>query len=109
MYPGAVVQYVFKNMADRRRNLNLELAVKTTSSRWFSDELGIKDAPDTVRLGPDGRFLARDTRHPWFALWGAVPSDRANRSSPNRYPRKEWVAQRPRVTRSCWSLTTARL
>src|SRR5215204_1149544 len=78
-YPGTVVQYVFKNKAGRRRSLNLELAVKTDLLPvWFSDHLGIGDAPDTVVWDRNrNRFQARDTRHHWFALWGSVPSDRA--------------------------------
>ena len=78
-YPGAVVQYVFRNKADSRRSLNLELTVKTDLLPvWFSDQLGIKDAPDTVNWDRTrNRFLARDIKHPWFVLWGAVPSDGA--------------------------------
>ncbi len=75
-YPATVVQYVFRNKAESRRNLNLELTVKTDLLPvWFSDQLGIKDAPDTVTWDRSkNRFMARDVKHPWFVLWGAVPS-----------------------------------
>src|SRR5215217_6788790 len=84
-YPGAVMQYVFRNKSGVRRSLGLELAVKTDLLPvWFSDHLGIEDAPDTVVWDRTRhRFQARDTRHHWFALWGAVPSDRAR---PVDYP-----------------------
>src|SRR3954454_3210874 len=78
-YPGTVVQYVFRNKANSRRRLTLELAIKTgLLPVWFSDQLGIKDAPDTVTWDRTrNRFLARDTKHPWFVIWGAVPSEGA--------------------------------
>ena len=73
---GVIVQYTFRNSADRRRQLSFQLSVKTDLSPvWFSDKLGIKDAPDTVAWETANRFfVARDTRHPWFAVWGAIPS-----------------------------------
>jgi glycogen debranching enzyme len=74
--PGVVVQYVFRNAAGRNRHLSFELAVKTDLSPvWYSDKLGIRDAADTVAWeSTTGRFLAKDTRHPWFVVWGAAPS-----------------------------------
>jgi len=52
------------------------LSVKTDLSPvWFSEHLGIKDAPDTVAWeARHSYFVARDTRHRWFAVWGAIPS-----------------------------------
>ncbi|HEV2084613.1 MAG TPA: hypothetical protein VGR09_05995, partial [Gemmatimonadales bacterium] len=61
---------------DRPRRLSFQLSVKTDLSPvWFSDHLGIKDASDTVAWEPrKSVFVARDTRHRWFAVWGAIPS-----------------------------------
>jgi glycogen debranching enzyme len=75
-HAGVIVQYVFTNSTDRPRRLSFQLSVKTDLSPvWFSDKLGIKDAPDTVAWDANKSFfVARDTRHPWFAVWGAVPS-----------------------------------
>ena len=84
-YPASVVQYVFRNKAESRRSLNLELTVKTDLLPvWFSDQLGIKDAPDTVNWDRTKTVLWPGTvKHPWFVLWGAVPSDGAQ---PSRAP-----------------------
>jgi hypothetical protein len=73
---GVIVQYTFTNSGDRQRRLSFQLSVKTDLSPvWFSDHLGIKDAPDTVAWEPrKSVFVARDTRHRWFAVWGAIPS-----------------------------------
>ncbi len=77
-YPGVIVEYTFANRSDRRRELTFELSVKTDLLPvWFSDQLGITDAPDTAAWDPGGhRFVARDTKHPWFAVWGASPPPR---------------------------------
>jgi glycogen debranching enzyme len=73
---GLVVQYQFKNAAGRKRQLSLQLSVKTDLSPvWFSERLGIRDAPDSVTWhSGEQRFIARDIRHPWFAVWGAAPT-----------------------------------
>jgi len=73
---GVIVQYTFTNSADRQRRLSLQLSVKTDLSPvWFSDHLGIKDAPDTAAWDAANRvFVAKDTRHRWFAVWGAIGS-----------------------------------
>ena len=75
-HAGVIVKYTFVNHAGRRRGLNFDFAVKTDLSPvWFSDRLGIKDAPDTAAWQKTKSFfLARDTEHPWFAVWGSVPS-----------------------------------
>ena len=72
--PGVVVQYQFSNKADRRRELRFQLRVKTDLLPvWQSEKLGITDAPDRVSWQPaTRRFLARDQRHRWFAVWGAT-------------------------------------
>ena len=73
---GFVVQYEFRNAASRPRSLSFRLAVKTDLRPvWFSDQLGITDAPDSARWDPASRvFLARDAEHPWFCVWGAAGS-----------------------------------
>ncbi len=78
---GVIVQYIFTNPGDRQRHLSFQLSVKTDLSPvWLSEKLGIKDAPDTVAWERGkSLFVARDTRHPWFAVWGAVPSAGAER------------------------------
>jgi glycogen debranching enzyme len=74
--PGVIVQYAFANRADRTRQLTFQLSVKTDLRPvWFSDRRGITDAQDTVVWEPTTRrFIAKDTRHPWFSVWGAIPS-----------------------------------
>jgi glycogen debranching enzyme len=74
--PGVIVQYTFQNVADRTRRLRFQLAVKTDLRPvWYSEHLKIEDAPDTVTWrATDNRFLARDTGHDWFCVWGATPS-----------------------------------
>src|SRR3954454_10462093 len=70
---GLVVQYELRNAASRARVLTFELAVKTDLRPvWFSERLGITDAPDTASWDPADRvFVARDSGHPWFCVWGA--------------------------------------
>jgi len=75
-HPGVVVQYIFTNATTRPRALTFQLSAKTDLSPvWLSEKLGIRDTPDTVAwdIG-ESRFSARDTRHPWFAVWGAASS-----------------------------------
>src|SRR6266540_5892450 len=76
---GMIVQYEFKNAAGRRRQLQLQLAVKTDLSPvWYSDRLGIKDAQDTVAWDATDRvFIANDAANTWFAVWGATGSAEA--------------------------------
>ncbi len=73
---GFVVQYELRNAAGRTRALTFDFAVKTDLRPvWFSDRLGITDARDTAGWEPANRlFVARDTGHPWFCVWGAVGS-----------------------------------
>ena len=75
-HPGMIVQYSFVNASSRPRTLTFRLAAKTDLSPvWLSEKLGIVDAPDVVEWEPArSRYAARDTRHPWFALWGAAAS-----------------------------------
>jgi glycogen debranching enzyme len=75
---GLIVQYRIKNTANRRRQLHLLLSVKTDLSPvWFSDRLGIRDAPDSVTWnGTRQLFIANDRDHPWFSVWGAADSNR---------------------------------
>ena len=78
-YEGVVVQYSFRNSADRKRELSFELTVRTDLLPvWFSDSLGLRDSPDSVAWNPAKRvFIARDTRNPWFAVWGVAPAEGA--------------------------------
>ncbi len=73
---GFIVQYEFRNASGRPRELTFRFAVKTDLRPvWFSDRLGITDAPDTAGWEPSSRlFVARDTGHPWFCVWGATGS-----------------------------------
>jgi glycogen debranching enzyme len=73
---GLIVQYSFKNTANRKRQLSFQFSVKTgLSPVWFSDRLGIKDAQDTVTWQTtNSLFIARDTDNTWFSVWGAAPS-----------------------------------
>jgi glycogen debranching enzyme len=73
--PGVVVAYTVHNATGRKRQLSLQLAVKTDLLPvWGSEEIGITDAPDTLRWdSTNSRFVARDTRHSWYAVWGAEP------------------------------------
>jgi glycogen debranching enzyme len=73
-HAGVIVQYTFKNGAQRPRELQFRFAVKTDLLPvWFSDKLGLSDAPDTVAWQATSRvFIARDAAHPWFAVWGAA-------------------------------------
>jgi hypothetical protein len=73
---GVVVQYIFRNGAARARRLSFDFAVQTDLRPvWFSEHLGIRDAPDAAAWQGKSRvFLAHDRGHPWFAVWGATPS-----------------------------------
>ena len=73
-HEGVVVQYTFRNASGSKRELDFEFAVKTDLSPvWFSEKLGISDAPDSVSWLPaKNLFVARDTENPWFAVWGAA-------------------------------------
>ena len=77
--PGIIVRYTIKNATDRARRLSLEFSVKTDLRPvWYSEHLGIIDARDTVVWrAANGAFVARDTDHPWFCVWGATPSAHA--------------------------------
>jgi len=71
-YPAIVVQYIFSNSAGRERQLSLELTARTDLLPvWLSERIGLTDAPDTVSWSRIGRlYAARDTKNPWFAVWG---------------------------------------
>jgi glycogen debranching enzyme len=80
--PGIVVQYEFKNSEGHPRDLWFHLIARSDLRPvWLSEKIGITDAPDSVAWQPaSGRYLARDTRHPWFAVWG--PTSSGGRQSP---------------------------
>ena len=72
---GVVVQYTLHNGSARARSLSFDFSVKTDLRPvWFSEHLGIRDAPDAAAWQrQQGVFVARDRGHPWFAVWGATP------------------------------------
>ncbi|HLB08338.1 MAG TPA: hypothetical protein VK617_02310 [Gemmatimonadaceae bacterium] len=74
--PGLIIRYTIRNASDRKRQLSFQFSVKTDLRPvWFSEHLGILDARDTVAWRPaSDLFLARDTDHPWFCVWGATPT-----------------------------------
>src|SRR6266566_3710130 len=42
---------------------------------WFSERLGITDAPDVVTWqASDNVFIAKDVANSWFLVWGAAES-----------------------------------
>ena len=73
---GVVVCYTLRNLAARRRALSLEFSVKTELRPvWYSEHLGIQDGADVAAWRKaDTVYVARDRRHPWYAVWGATPS-----------------------------------
>jgi glycogen debranching enzyme len=79
--PGVIIRYTIRNASARTRKLRFVFAVKTDLRPvWFSEHLGILDAPDTiVSSSATDLVVARDTEHPWFCVWGATPSRGAQR------------------------------
>jgi glycogen debranching enzyme len=75
-YEGVVIQYTFRNAGAQQRELTFELTVRTDLLPvWYSENLGVTDAPDSVTWDSARRlFVAKDTKNPWFAVWGAAPS-----------------------------------
>jgi glycogen debranching enzyme len=86
--PGVVVQYKFINSAARPRMLSLRFGVKPDLLPvWFSDQIGIKDAADTVSwLTGKSLFTARDREHPWFVVWGATTPGARRVDRPDSLP-----------------------
>jgi hypothetical protein len=80
-YEGVVIQYTFRNTAAKKRALSFEFTVRTDLLPvWYSEKLGITDAPDSVAWNSAKHlFVARDTKNPWFAVWGAAPSQGTER------------------------------
>ncbi len=76
---GIVIKYTLKNLSDDTKHLTLDFAVKTDLSPvWFSKETGVYDYPDSVMWDEQqGIFSARDSVHPWYAVWGSsLPATR---------------------------------
>ncbi len=87
--PGLIVQYRFRNTTDRVRRLALTFSA-TADLRpvWYSERIGIGNAPDTVAwLAGDRAFVARDTRRSWFVVWGAPDSRDARPAAASHVPR----------------------
>ena len=79
--PGVIVRYTIRNATARRRQLRFQLSVNPDLRPvWFSEHLRILDARDTVAWSSaNDLFIARDTEHSWFCVWGATPSAGAHR------------------------------
>ncbi|HEY7481832.1 MAG TPA: hypothetical protein VH680_15055 [Gemmatimonadales bacterium] len=88
-HPGLIVQYRFTNTTDRARRLDFSITARTELSPvWYSERIGITDAPDTVAWRPDARaFIGRDTGHSWFVVWGAPESPEARPGGASHAPR----------------------
>ena len=85
---GVVVQYKFINSAARPRNLSLRFSAKPhLLPVWFSDQIGITDAADSVSWLPSkSLFTARDREHPWFVVWGASTPGARRVNRPDSLP-----------------------
>ncbi len=79
--PGVIVEYHFKNTADRARRLRFQWSVRTDlRPGWYADRLGIRDGQDVVEWrANDGVFVARDIDNAWYCVWGATSSTNAQR------------------------------
>ncbi len=85
-HQGLIVQYRFRNAADRARRLRLQWSVKTDlRPGWYADHIGVQDGQDIVDWRPDSRtFIARDVSNSWFCVWGAVsPADARRAEHPD--------------------------
>ena len=87
-HPGVVIRYRIRNTTDRERRLDLTLAARTDLSPvWFSEKIGLTDAPDTVDWRDGERvFVGRDLRQPWFVVWGAPDAREAEPTTPAGAP-----------------------
>jgi glycogen debranching enzyme len=88
-HPGVVIQYQLTNASDRAKRVDLSFAVRTDLSPvWYSEKIGITDAPDSVtwRAG-DRTFIGRDTGHSWFVVWGAPETRDAGPIAGTNVPR----------------------
>ena len=76
--PGVIVRYTHQECQRvAQRELRFEFAVKTDLRPvWFSEQLGIIDAPDTVVWSSATDLVRRagTPSNPWFCVWGATPS-----------------------------------
>jgi glycogen debranching enzyme len=74
--PAVVVEYRLRNTGRRHRRVDLVLSTRSDLRPvWYSEKIGITDAPDTVAWRGDDRvFVARDLEHTWFHVWGAPES-----------------------------------
>jgi hypothetical protein len=86
--PGVVVEYRLSNTSRQPRRLDLVLSTRSDLRPvWYSEKIGITDAPDTVAWhGADRVFVAKDLGHTWFYVWGAPESKDARPAAP-RAPR----------------------
>jgi len=77
--PGVIVRYQLTNTTDREKRLELSLTTRTDLRPvWYSEKVGITDAPDSIAWQPAERvFVGRDTGHEWYVVWGAADSGAA--------------------------------
>jgi glycogen debranching enzyme len=77
--PGVIVRYQLTNTRDREKRLELSLTARTDLRPvWYSEKVGITDAPDSIAWQPAERvFVGRDTVHEWYVVWGAADSGAA--------------------------------
>ena len=74
---GLIVQYSFSNASARKRQLQLSVVGQDGSPSGLV--FGAASASRTLRTPSPGSptsrlFVARDTGHPWFCVWGASRS-----------------------------------
>jgi glycogen debranching enzyme len=83
--PAVIVDFRFRNTGTQPRRLDLTLAARTDLSPvWYSERIGITDAPDTVAWRTAERaFVATDLQHTWFLVWGAPGSADARAVEPH--------------------------
>jgi hypothetical protein len=88
-HPGVVIRYRFRNTTDRARRLELTLAARTELSPvWYSEKIGITDAPDTVAWRTsEHAFVGKDTGHEWYVVWGAADNRAARPTVATHAPR----------------------
>lgn len=88
-HAGIVVRYQLRNSTGRARPVTFLFTARTDLSPvWYSDRLGIEDAPDTVAWRRAERaFVARDTGHEWFVVWGASGTGEARPVAASSVPR----------------------
>jgi glycogen debranching enzyme len=70
---GVVVSYYITNCSDNDRKFDFSFLGRTELSPvWFSETLGIEDAPDDGRLDEEeGIFIGHDQKNAWYVVFGS--------------------------------------